>query len=52
MAFDLKSIRKNDAMAAPRLTVYGVEGIGKSTFGAGAPNPIYITFRWRHRFKM
>jgi hypothetical protein len=42
MAFDLKSIRKNDAMAAPRLTVYGVEGIGKSTFCAGAPNPIYI----------
>jgi hypothetical protein len=22
--------------------VYGVEGIGKSTFGAGAPNPVYI----------
>ncbi len=42
MVFDLKSIRKNDAMAAPRIMVYGVEGIGKSTFGAGAPNPIYI----------
>jgi hypothetical protein len=42
MAFDLKSIRKNDTMAAPRIMVYGVEGIGKSTFGAGAPNPIYI----------
>jgi len=42
MAFDLKSIRKNDAMAAPRIMVYGVEGIGKSTFGAGAPNPIYV----------
>ena len=42
MAFDLKSIRKNDAMAAPRIMVYGVEGIGKSTIGAGAPNPIYI----------
>ena len=42
MAFDLKSIRKNDAMAAPRIMVYGVEGIGKSTFCAGAPNPIYI----------
>ena len=42
MAFDLKSIRKNDAMAATRIMVYGVEGIGKSTFGAGAPNPIYI----------
>ena len=42
MAFDLKSIRKNDAIAAPRIMVYGVEGIGKSTFGAGSPNPIYI----------
>ena len=42
MAFDLKSIRKNDAMSAPRIMVYGVEGIGKSTFGAGAPNPVYI----------
>jgi hypothetical protein len=42
MAFDLKSILKNTAMAAPRIMVYGVEGIGKSTFGAGAPNPIYI----------
>lgn len=42
MAFDLKSIRKNNAMAAPRIMVYGVEGIGKSTFGAGSPNPIYI----------
>ena len=42
MAFNLKSILKNTAMAAPRIMVYGVEGIGKSTFGAGAPNPIYI----------
>lgn len=42
MAFDLKSIRKNDAIAAPRIMVYGVEGIGKSTFAAGAPSPIFI----------
>lgn len=42
MAFDLKSILKNNAMSAPRLMIYGVEGIGKSTFCAGAPNPIYI----------
>lgn len=42
MAFDLKSIKKNDAIAAPRVMVYGVEGIGKSTFAAGAPNPIFI----------
>ncbi len=42
MAFDLKSIKKNTAIAAPRVTVYGVEGIGKSTFAAAAPNPIFI----------
>lgn len=42
MAFDLKSIRKNDAIAAPRLMLYGVEGIGKSTFAAGCPDPIFI----------
>jgi hypothetical protein len=39
---NLKSIRLNDAIAAPRLLVYGVEGIGKTKFGAGAPNPIFI----------
>ncbi len=42
MAFDLKSIRKNESLAAPRVMVYGVEGIGKSTFAAGAPSPIFI----------
>lgn len=26
----------------PRLIVYGIEGIGKSTFAASAPNPIFI----------
>lgn len=42
MAFDLKSIKKNESLAAPRVLVYGVEGIGKSTFAAGAPTPIFI----------
>lgn len=42
MAFDLKSIRRNEALAAPRVMIYGVEGIGKSTFAAGAPDPIFI----------
>jgi hypothetical protein len=42
MAFDLKSISRNDNTAPPRLMVYGVEGIGKSTFAAGAPDPIFI----------
>ena len=42
MAYDLKSIRKNQSLSAPRIMVYGVEGIGKSTFCASAPSPIYI----------
>ena len=42
MAIDLKSIQKNTAIAAPRIMLYGVEGIGKTTFAAGAPNPIFI----------
>jgi hypothetical protein len=42
MAFDLKSIRKNESLAAPRVLVYGVEGIGKSSFAASAPSPIFI----------
>ena len=42
MAFDLKSISKNDAQLAPRIMLYGVEGIGKSTFAAYSPKPIFI----------
>jgi hypothetical protein len=43
MAFDLKSIKRNTSISAPRIMVYGVEGIGKSTFASTAPNPIFIT---------
>ena len=42
MGFDLKSISRNDTMSSPRVLVYGIEGIGKSTFAAGAPDPIFI----------
>jgi len=42
MAFDLKSISRNDTVLSPRIMIYGVEGIGKSTFAAGAPDPIFI----------
>lgn len=42
MAFNLKSIKKNTALSAPRIMLYGVEGIGKTTFAAQAPNPIFI----------
>lgn len=42
MAFDLKSIKRNTAIKAPRVMLYGVEGIGKTTFAASAPKPVFI----------
>jgi hypothetical protein len=42
MAFDLASIKKGRDLKPPRIVVAGVEGIGKSTFAAAAPNPIFI----------
>lgn len=42
MAFDLKSIRKSEGIKSPRLLVYGPHGLGKTTFAAGASNPIFI----------
>lgn len=42
MAISLKSISRNSAMRAPRVMLYGPHGIGKSTFGASAPAPIFI----------
>lgn len=42
MTFDLKSIKKNTRISAPRMMLYGVEGIGKTTFAAKAPAPIFI----------
>jgi hypothetical protein len=42
MSFDLKSIQKSTATQAPRIMLYGVEGIGKTTFASQAPNPIFI----------
>jgi hypothetical protein len=38
---NLKSISKN-VPKKPRIIIYGPSGIGKSTFGASAPNPIFI----------
>lgn len=36
------NIIKGKQRKPPRLVVYGPEGIGKSTFGAGAPNPVFL----------
>lgn len=42
MAFDLTSIKRGPDLKPPRLFVYAVEGIGKTTFAANAPSPIFI----------
>lgn len=42
MAFDLNSIKKGKSIHAPRIFLYSTHGIGKSTFAASAPNPIFI----------
>ena len=41
MAINLKSLSKNVAKA-PRIIIHGDPGIGKTTFGACAPNPVII----------
>jgi hypothetical protein len=38
----LKTVHKGRRPLPPRLMLYGIEGIGKSTFGAGAPAPIFV----------
>lgn len=39
---NLASVARNVVARPPRLLVYGNHGVGKSTFGANAPNPIFI----------
>lgn len=38
----LQQIQKGRSPQPPRLFIYGIEGIGKSTFAASAPKPIFI----------
>ena len=38
----LETIQSGRQPKPPRVLLYGVEGIGKSTFGSQAPNPIFI----------
>jgi hypothetical protein len=42
VAFDLNSIKKGKSIHAPRVFLYATHGIGKSTWAAGAPDPIFI----------
>jgi len=38
----LASIKRGKAESPMRITIYGVEGIGKSSFAAGAPSPLFL----------
>lgn len=38
----LAQVQRGRSPKPPRLLLYGIEGIGKSTFAAGAPRPIFI----------
>lgn len=40
MAFDLSSISSGVQLKPPKIVLYGVAGVGKTTLAAGAPNPI------------
>jgi len=42
MAFNLASISRGKQIKPPRVFLYGVHGIGKSTFGNKAPDSIFI----------
>jgi hypothetical protein len=39
---DLSAILKSRQIGPPRVMVYGPHGLGKTTFGASAPKPIFI----------
>lgn len=39
----LQKIKKGNVDLPPRVVLSGPEGIGKSTFGANAPNPLFLT---------
>lgn len=42
MSFTLASIQKGQIIRPPRILLYGVSGVGKTSFGAQAPNSIFI----------
>lgn len=42
MTISLANIHTNNTALPPRLMLYGVHGIGKTSFGAAAPAPIFL----------
>ena len=42
MAISLASLNRTTALSSPRILVHGVAGVGKTTFAAGAPDPVFV----------
>lgn len=42
MAISLASISRNTTIAPPRIVLHGPQGVGKSSWAAAAPNPIFL----------
>lgn len=42
MAVSLASLRATTALRPPRILIHGVAGIGKTTFAAGADDPVVV----------
>src|SRR3989442_74866 len=38
----IANVTRGKVLGPARIIVYGVDGVGKSTFAAGAPNPIFL----------
>lgn len=45
MSYDLKKLQTDRVTRPPRMLLCGVEKIGKSTFAAGAPAPVFLPIR-------
>jgi hypothetical protein len=42
MAISLASLNRASALKQPRILIHGVHGVGKTTFAASAPNPVFL----------
>ena len=42
MAISLASLQRSTKVEPPKIIIYGVNGIGKTTFAAMAPNPVFL----------
>jgi hypothetical protein len=42
MAISLASLNRTTALKPPRILIHGVHGVGKTTFAAGAPDPVFL----------